>query len=55
VSATRIWKGPLLLAALKVLGLLAALLEQEMAWRLCSWVALATPLLVISWCVLKAK
>jgi hypothetical protein len=42
-----IWRWPLLLAALIVFGLLSALLGQGGIWWGLSWIALATPLLLI--------
>ena len=43
------WRGsgPVLLAALALLGLLAALLGATLPWRVLSWAALLAPLLVI--------
>jgi hypothetical protein len=50
MSAGQIWKWPLVLAALTVLGLLAALLGQDALWWAVSWAALAAPLAVILVC-----
>lgn len=54
MSAARIWKWPLILAALTVFGLLAALLGQAAIWWAASWAALATPLVVVLVCVLRS-
>lgn len=50
----RIWKWPVALAGLTLLGLLAALLEQDDAWRIVSWIALGIPLIVVAACVLRS-
>jgi hypothetical protein len=44
---------PIVLAALTVLGLLAALLGQDEAWWIVSWLALGTPLAVIGRALLR--
>ena len=44
----RIWKWPIVLSALTIFGLLAALLGQDEAWWIASWIALGIPLLVIA-------
>ena len=47
----KVWRWPLLLAALTIFGLLSALLGEEGVWRVLSWLALATPLVVIAVCM----
>jgi hypothetical protein len=44
----RIWRWPVVLAALTVFGLLSALLGHGGLWWVLSWAALAVPLLVIA-------
>ena len=44
----RLWKWPIMLSALTLFGLLAALLGQDEAWWIASWIALGIPLLVIA-------
>ncbi len=46
-TAIRVWRWPLMLAALTMFGLLSALLGQHGVWHWLSWIALATPLAVI--------
>jgi hypothetical protein len=46
-----VWCWPLWLAGLSLLGLLSALLGQGGIWWVLSWVALATPLVVIACCL----
>lgn len=43
-----IWRWPVVLAAPTMLGLLSALLGQGGLWWAASWIALATPLIVIA-------
>jgi hypothetical protein len=50
---TQVWAWPVALAVLGVLGLLSALLGQGGLWWALSWIALATPLIVVSLCVWK--
>ena len=50
----RIWRWPLALVALTVFGLLSALLGQHGLWHWLSWIALATPLVVILHAVARA-
>lgn len=45
----KIWRWPLVLAALSVFGLLSALLGQGGIWWVLSWFALAVPVLVVLW------
>lgn len=52
---SRVWRWPLVLAALTLFGLLSALLGEGGWWWGLSWLALATPLLVIVCCVAKPK
>ncbi|HKV16511.1 MAG TPA: hypothetical protein VJQ81_15790 [Reyranella sp.] len=54
MSAARIWKWPLVLAILTVLGLLAALLGQDALWWVVSWATLAAPLAVIAICIWRS-
>lgn len=54
VTVARLWKWPLVLAALTLFGLLAALLGQDAVWWIASWVTLAAPLAVIVLCVLRS-
>jgi hypothetical protein len=51
---TRVWRWPVALAALTVFGLLAALLGQDEAWWIVSWIALGVPLAVVAWALLRA-
>lgn len=43
----RVWRWPILLAALTIFGLLSALLGQPGIWHGLSWITLCIPLLVI--------
>jgi hypothetical protein len=54
MTAVRLWKWPLVLAALTVFGLLAALLGQDAVWWVASWATLAAPLAVIVLCILRS-
>jgi hypothetical protein len=54
MSPARIWKWPLVLAGLTVLGLLAALAGQDALWWAVSWTTLVTPLAVIAICVWRS-
>ena len=47
-SSAEIWRWPALLAALTIFGLSAALLGEGGVWWALSWIALATPLVVIA-------
>jgi hypothetical protein len=51
----RIWSWPLLLAALTIFGLLAALLGQDEAWWIVSWIALGIPLAAVGLALLRAR
>jgi hypothetical protein len=51
---SQIWRWPLVLAVLIVFGLVSALLGQGGIWWGLSWIALATPLLVVVTCVGRA-
>jgi hypothetical protein len=53
-SAGRIWRWPIVLAVLIVGGLLSALLGQTTGWQAVAWIALAIPLLVIAFYLMKA-
>ena len=48
LTMMRVWKWPIVLSALTIFGLLAALLGQDEAWWIASWIALGVPLLVIA-------
>ncbi len=50
-SAGGVWRWPMMLAVLTVFGLLSALLGQGGIWWALSWVALASPLVVILACI----
>lgn len=50
-----VWRWPLVLAAVTVFGLLAALLGEHGIWLILSWLSLATPLVVIGYCVCRAR
>jgi len=50
-TGVRVWRWPVLLAVLSVFGLLSALLGQGGIWWVLSWIALATPLMVIVQCL----
>ena len=55
-SATaQIWLWPAAIALLTVFGLLSALLGQSGLWWALSWIALAVPLAVIVWFVVKGQ
>ncbi|WP_407155290.1 hypothetical protein [Bradyrhizobium sp. STM 3557] len=53
-SLNRIWRWPVVLAALTTFGLLSALLGQGGIWWGVSWIALAIPLMVIVTCIGRA-
>jgi hypothetical protein len=48
-----VFGAPVLLALVSAIGLLSALLGDDL-WDVLSWVALATPVAVIVWCVARA-
>lgn len=50
----RQWGWPLGLALLTLFGLLSALLGEGGIWWVLSWIALAWPLLVVLWHILRA-
>ena len=53
-SATaQIWLWPAAIALSTVFGLLSALLGQSGVWWVLSWIALAVPLAIIVWFVVK--
>lgn len=54
-SSWAIWRWPVVLAALTVSGLLSALIGQGGLWWAVSWIALATPLIVIAWGVARRR
>jgi hypothetical protein len=49
----RVFGVPALLALVSAIGLLSALLGDDL-WDVLSWVALATPVAVVVWCVGRA-
>jgi hypothetical protein len=49
----RVFGVPVLLALVSAIGLLSALLGDDL-WDVLSWIALATPVAVIVWCVARA-
>lgn len=53
VGFIRVFGAPLLLTLVSAIGLLSALLGDDL-WDVLSWVALATPVAVIVWCVARA-
>ncbi len=57
LSAPRVhvWRWPVLLSALSLFGLLSALLGQGGIWWVLSWIALATPLIVIVGCLSRGR
>jgi hypothetical protein len=44
-----VFRAPLLLAALTLLGLFAALLGEAALWHWAAWLALGVPVVVIAW------
>jgi hypothetical protein len=48
-----IWRWPLLMAVLTVVGLVSALLGEGGVWWGLSWAALAIPLVVMAACVVR--
>lgn len=54
-GTSRIWRWPLLLAALSLFGLLSALLGEGGVWWVLSWIALAAPLAVIASCLSRRR
>jgi hypothetical protein len=53
--AARVWAWPLRLAGLSVCGLVSALIGERGVWRVFSWIALATPLVIISLKLLRRR
>ena len=51
--AIRIWRAPLLLAAVSAVGLTSALLADGLGDAL-AWLTLATPVVVVCWCVVPS-
>ncbi|OOG48715.1 hypothetical protein [Rhodanobacter sp. C01] len=45
----KIWSMPLLLAVLSLVGLLSALLGEQLAWKALAWITLAVPIVVGLW------
>lgn len=54
-TATMIWRWPLMLAVLTVLGLVSALLGEGGVWWGLSWVALTVPIVVIIICIQRRR
>jgi hypothetical protein len=52
--ARRVWAGPLALAAATLVGLLSALLGDDV-WDALSWLALAAPVVLIVWKIARAR
>lgn len=52
-GGSRIWRAPIALALLSAVGLLSALFADGIADAV-SWIALATPVAVIGWCVARS-
>jgi hypothetical protein len=50
----RIWTAPAALALITILGLLSALFADGAA-DVVSWIALATPVAAVAWCVARAR
>lgn len=48
-----VWRWPLLMAVLTVVGLVSALLGEGGVWWGLSWIALAIPLAVMAFCVVR--
>ena len=48
-----VWRWPLLLAVLTLVGLVSALLGEGGVWWGLSWIALAIPLAVMAFCVVR--
>jgi hypothetical protein len=50
----RIWTAPAALALITIVGLLSALFADGAA-DVVSWIALATPVAAVAWCVARAR
>ena len=50
-----VWRWPLILAAATLFGLALALLGEGGTWWILSWIALAVPLLVIVFCMMRTR
>jgi len=48
LTTREIWNMPILLAVVSAIGLISALLGDGI-WDVLSWIALATPVVVIGW------
>jgi len=55
MKPSRVWRWPVLLAALIAFGLLSALLGEGGVWWPLSWIALSIPLAVVAVCILRSK
>ncbi|WHZ14167.1 MAG: hypothetical protein OJF52_001002 [Nitrospira sp.] len=53
MNAGQIWGMPIVIGMLSVIGLLSALLGDGF-WDVLSWLALAAPVVVTLWCVLRS-
>jgi hypothetical protein len=51
----KVWTWPLAFAGLSLFGLLSALLGQGGLWWGLSWIGLGTPLVALSWLILRRK
>ncbi|WP_022720209.1 hypothetical protein [Rhodopseudomonas sp. B29] len=51
----RQWQWPIALAGATVFGLLSALIGEGGVWWSLCWIALASPLVAIAWCVAAAR
>lgn len=49
------WRWPIALAIATVFGLLAALIGEGGVWWALCWIALASPLATIAWCVARRR
>ncbi len=45
----RVWRAPVAISALTLLGLASALWGEHLAWKALCWFALATPVVVALW------
>lgn len=52
-ARVRVWRAPLLLAAVSAVGLTSALLADGLGDAL-AWLMLAAPVVVVGWCVLPS-
>jgi xanthosine utilization system XapX-like protein len=45
----KVWTAPSVLAVLTMIGLLSALLGEEITWKALAWIFLAAPVLAAAW------